>query len=431
MQGSTSRNHCTVPRCRWNLLLYLALPCYLSSAATVKDFGAAGNGIVDDTRAIQAAIDASSPGDTVTFPPGIYLTSEPLLLRSDRTYRGQGLSILGPGVAAIIALTEEDNAHDISIQSIIFQGGGVRFPGSSSAAHNISIIGCTFQNITNTLPGADNHIAIYVPVAITNARIAGNRFVNILFGGQTSVQAQDGAAVVVYDPDHTEITDNTFDTVNEGVYLCFGSVDYYCSSAPPAPEYDNVVVSRNAFLRVHRMAVEAQGSGATNMAVENNIMSQYLDPYCESFGLSIVNGGRNTMIRSNTLLADTPLGARALCDGPNRYGYAIEVDGDHAIISGNMIAGLWSSGVALGAATNVTVAGNRLCGPPGAQTIGWEGQPSDGASIQDNILSEVCCMPSQIQTVGTRRASTDSGGALGARMLHKAWRGPGACRIKP
>ena len=49
-----------------------------ASAVEVRDFGAVGDGIADDTAAIQRAIDA---GGIVHFPPGVYLSGS-LYLKS-------------------------------------------------------------------------------------------------------------------------------------------------------------------------------------------------------------------------------------------------------------------------------------------------------------------------------------------------------------
>jgi hypothetical protein len=54
----------------------------------VKAAGARGDNSTDDTVAIQTAIDNSLPGDTIYFPPGVYRTSSPILLREQRTYKG-------------------------------------------------------------------------------------------------------------------------------------------------------------------------------------------------------------------------------------------------------------------------------------------------------------------------------------------------------
>ena len=47
---------------------------YFADVLNVKDFGAAGNGIIDDTVAIQAAITATS-GKTLYFPAGVYIAT--------------------------------------------------------------------------------------------------------------------------------------------------------------------------------------------------------------------------------------------------------------------------------------------------------------------------------------------------------------------
>lgn len=67
---------------------------------SVKDFGAMGDGVTDDTTEIQNAIDSGSDG--VYFPPGIYVTSAPLHLRSDLTLLGDA----GQNNSTILCFTD-------------------------------------------------------------------------------------------------------------------------------------------------------------------------------------------------------------------------------------------------------------------------------------------------------------------------------------
>jgi hypothetical protein len=71
----------------------------LKEVVSVKDFGAVGNGVVDDTAAIQAAIDyaytqaipiALTGQPAVYFPSGQYLISSSLVLRDYTCLRGAG-----------------------------------------------------------------------------------------------------------------------------------------------------------------------------------------------------------------------------------------------------------------------------------------------------------------------------------------------------
>jgi hypothetical protein len=52
---------------------------FTGSVIDVRDYGAKGEDLRDDTRALQAAIRASREGDALYFPPGTYLVSAPLL----------------------------------------------------------------------------------------------------------------------------------------------------------------------------------------------------------------------------------------------------------------------------------------------------------------------------------------------------------------
>lgn len=67
----------------------------------VKDHGALGDGVADDTAEIQAAIDATPAGATVFFPPGRYLTSATLNLNNGQRLMGVGYYVNRDAVTSI------------------------------------------------------------------------------------------------------------------------------------------------------------------------------------------------------------------------------------------------------------------------------------------------------------------------------------------
>jgi hypothetical protein len=70
----------------------------LAEFVSVKDFGAVGDGVADDTAAIQAAIDAvyAAGGGEVWFPAGTYLTTAAIKMKRDVSLRGPDQK-LSPG----------------------------------------------------------------------------------------------------------------------------------------------------------------------------------------------------------------------------------------------------------------------------------------------------------------------------------------------
>jgi glucan 1,3-beta-glucosidase len=68
----------------------------------VLDHGAVGNGIADDTAALQAAIAAQPPGGAVFLPQGAYLLTGTLTLRPDSTLIGEALSELRASPSAAL-----------------------------------------------------------------------------------------------------------------------------------------------------------------------------------------------------------------------------------------------------------------------------------------------------------------------------------------
>jgi hypothetical protein len=72
------------------------LPVSSSVGVNVKDFGAKGDGVTDDTVAIQAALTFGA-GNTIYFPKGNYICSNTLILPDATTLIGAGVGHWRPG----------------------------------------------------------------------------------------------------------------------------------------------------------------------------------------------------------------------------------------------------------------------------------------------------------------------------------------------
>lgn len=73
----------------------------LNDAVSVKDFGAKGDGVADDTAAIQSAINSTSSGaNTVYFPKGVYLITSTITVPYKVKLVGAGSTFFNNGGAA-------------------------------------------------------------------------------------------------------------------------------------------------------------------------------------------------------------------------------------------------------------------------------------------------------------------------------------------
>ncbi len=91
----------------------------------VKAFGAKGDGVSNDTGAIQRAIDLASEGTTIRFPKGTYLVA------NFRVKNRRGLSFMGDGRASVIKqirgaerIATFEGSADIVIQKLAFDANG-------------------------------------------------------------------------------------------------------------------------------------------------------------------------------------------------------------------------------------------------------------------------------------------------------------------
>ena len=129
----------------------------LRDVVSVKDFGAVGNGVADDTAAIQAALNSvAAAGGTVIFPAGNYLITNQLSLANPTQIIGEGNS-LTPGVLGRTTITKSSsistsairlNKDGSTVQGVHIQGiAGNSGDGFEIAAGRCALRDCSAHNI--------------------------------------------------------------------------------------------------------------------------------------------------------------------------------------------------------------------------------------------------------------------------------------------
>jgi hypothetical protein len=94
--------------------VYRSVTSKLQESISVKDFGAVGDGAVDDTAAIQAGLAYLSNGGTLYFPQGEYLCSTQLTLNSNISLIGVGRTNTGTQYGTTIKFTNASSCGIIT-----------------------------------------------------------------------------------------------------------------------------------------------------------------------------------------------------------------------------------------------------------------------------------------------------------------------------
>ncbi|HVT87530.1 MAG TPA: glycosyl hydrolase family 28-related protein [Tepidisphaeraceae bacterium] len=287
-------------------------PRCLLSTVSVSSFGARPNDGIDDSGAIQLAINAAGSGDVVSFDAGTYNIGVSVNARGGgRILQGNGTTLQAGPTAFAFAL----HASGLKVTGFTFKGRGIFMDSPNGMIGDVVIDNNEFQ-----LQATGNHRnAIEFTTGLRNTQITNNTFDPI--AGDNGIYG--------YNWDGLTIGNNEFLNGNEGVHV----IDFGDNSR-------NLLIEQNYFSGLHRMAVEYQGGGWNTIVqdnwYENPVMYPTFNQNNDTFAFSIVaDHSHNTIIRRN--VAIMPLSK----DSPDKVGVriAFEIGGQNILMEDNYAIG--------------------------------------------------------------------------------------------
>ena len=331
------------------------------TAVSVKDFGAVGDGVADDTNAIQNAIDEANLGcKMVIVPAGNYKITKSLNLKGIAKLQGAGkigsrmsnIINTNSSVYAFTSPIDTDHAIEISGLNIESKNGIDLRTNSAYKIKNVNIHDCVFKattrggvaihmNNTDFSVIEHNyferqficHIRVSGFIASTNlvgnknstaVQIRGNAFINLPDSGTY------GTAISVEQVDSITISENDF--CFKGVAIDVGGLSYYNKKSGTTNNYipnsndsnkcvgctTNVVIEKNHF-ESYQEGVLVSGGNIANTHDTQIIYNNFQTPLPNSIAIKLMESPWNTVIEHNEIdLKDETTATGILIDYANR-----------------------------------------------------------------------------------------------------------------
>lgn len=186
----------------------------LSDTTSVKDFGAVGDGITDDSEAIRKAVLAKQD---IYFPEGTYYCASKIPVVRKTRFWGHGAILKGlSGGTAFTGRLFEVTGSDVTFEGLEFQGNTSAYSILASSAERTSVVNCKFNGnigvyilainctavkvIGNSFDGNSATVEISTCVSIegcTSVVVANNSFYNVLVGwGCTVTQSSSSVTII-------------------------------------------------------------------------------------------------------------------------------------------------------------------------------------------------------------------------------------------
>jgi parallel beta-helix repeat protein len=315
----------------------------------VRTFGALGNGVDDDSRAILDAIGSLHHGGTILFPPGTYRHGDTLAVRpANVTLAGSDATLLAgnPSRAAILLEGENSAIRSLTIAS---EPPGER--GDRNEQSGVVVSGHGNAVLGNIVRGFKN--AGILVVGARNYVIACNRVFDTKSDG---IHSTDGAS------DGYVVHNSVVNSGDDGIAVV---------SYRTRPQASSVTIEDNSVEHI-RWGRGISVIGSTDVVIRRNRIRSV----AMAAGIIVAReasydtpGARNVIIESNTIV-DVQRSLAPLA-GRDRTGHgAIELNSDSdgpelgvsdVSVVGNSVEGSGYDGIRLhGNVSRIVISANRL-----------------------------------------------------------------------
>lgn len=331
----------------------------LRETVSVKDFGAVGDGVTDDTAAIQAAIDAvnAAGGGSIFIPHATYILNARLYVKANVTLQGENKSFLkctNASSGGDIGL----HGDNVELNDLKIQIAGSQCLFLSAAVSNITIENCWLYDTGHTGIMFQANAAGCSNINIINNIISGGTY-GVLFNSSLSGSGAQITGNMMYDNKCIEL--NTTggawtDTIISGNILdssgSNGSTDAFAIGIAKGKK---VLVYGNTIVDSYREAIHVEDDSTDIIIDSNDITTSSATE--DGIRLLQVSGGtsRGHIVSNN----------KVRCTGTPSGNYGIRLVNDangsvkNTLVQGNIVTN-YATGMYTGAMTDGDVSGNLV-----------------------------------------------------------------------
>jgi hypothetical protein len=370
----------------------------LAQTVSVKDFGAVGDGIVDDTAAIQACYDAC-PGYVIDHGNGdTFLITDTLNLYSGSTYVGRSTIKAANNALITSAMMLGTSVNDVTVSGLelnanadndganygVWLNDGARNSVTSAYIYDTAQAGVVFQSQTESI-------------------VDGNSLKNCgRANSVTGTTATDNHGIMVYSigaaqAKNITIVNNTVDTayrkgittysaapgilssvlISNNIVVNCGLGAIYTGNAPGGTPQDGIVISNNIMRNSY---ANLQLIDLVNSIASNNVINASTSPY----GIYIYNSSQLAVSGNSITSANT----HGIFSDSSSSNERLTIAGN-TIIKSNAGANPFGAGLYLLDTSNSTITGNSVFDADGNMTQGIvEGGSSDFNVVIGNNVKD-------------------------------------------